>query len=58
MMREYRIYLGSESGAFGHERRVWLTSDDIAIRVGRRLLNEIPGVDIWRGERRVALLLR
>ena len=55
-MREYQMFLGSEAGVFGGARRVWLTADSVALEIGRRLLREVAGVDIWQGGRRVALL--
>ena len=55
-MREYRLYFGDGSGAFGAVRKVWLATDEAALDIARRLLAYIPGVDIWQGERRVALL--
>lgn len=55
-MREYRLYFGDGSGAFGAVRKVWLATDDAALDIARRLLAQIPGIDIWQGERRVALL--
>jgi hypothetical protein len=55
-MREYQMFLGSEAGVFGGVRIVWLTADSVALEIGRRLLREVAGVDIWQGGRRVALL--
>ena len=57
-MREYRMFFGSETGVFGGARNVWLATDRAAVAIGRRLLEQVAGVDIWRGERRVALLTR
>jgi hypothetical protein len=54
-MREYRLYFGDENGAFGVVREVWLATDEAALEIARRLLREIPGIDIWQGDRRVAL---
>lgn len=55
-MREYRLYFGDRDGAFGTVRTVWLATDEAAVDVARRLLAQIPGIDVWQGERRVALL--
>lgn len=55
-MREYRLYFGDHTGAFGAVRKVWLATDEAALEIARRLLRVVPGVDIWQGERRVALL--
>jgi hypothetical protein len=57
-MREYRMFLGTDAGVFGAAKRVLLLSDDVALHVARRLLNEVAGVDVWEGDRRVALLQR
>jgi hypothetical protein len=54
-MREYRLYFGDETGVFGVVRKVWLATDEAALEIARRLLREIPGIDIWQGDRRVAL---
>lgn len=54
-MREYRLHLGDENGVFGAVRKVWLASDEAALEIARRLLREFRGVDIWQGDRRVAL---
>ena len=57
-MREYRMFFGSDLGVFGGARKVWLATDAAAVAIGRRLLEQVAGVDIWTGERRVALLMR
>lgn len=57
-MREYRMFIGDEAGVFGGARKVWLATDAVAVAIGRRLLEQVCGVDIWTDERRVALLTR
>jgi hypothetical protein len=58
VMREYRIFLSDESGAFGHLRKIFFMDDDAALVACRRLLGHFSGIDIWQGQRRVALLSR
>ena len=57
-MREYRLFLGRPSGAYGDLRQVFLFDDATALMVGERLLEHVPGVDIWCDGRRIALLTR
>ncbi|HVY02215.1 MAG TPA: hypothetical protein VG983_01060 [Caulobacterales bacterium] len=57
-MREYHLFLSTDSGAFGVGRTVWMTDDQAAIEVGQRLLYDVSGVDIWDSKKRVALLKR
>ncbi len=57
-MREYRIFLSDESGAFGHLRKIHFMDDDAALGACRRLLAHFAGIDIWQGQRRVALLTK
>ncbi len=55
-MRKYSIFLATPVGSFGSARDVWLLDDDAALAVGNRLLKLTTGVDIWRENKRVALL--
>ena len=55
-MRKYSIFLATPLGSFGSARDVWLVDDDAAVTVGNRLLRLTTGVDIWRENKRVALL--
>ena len=52
------MFFSRERGVFGGVRNVWLAADAVALEIGRRLLRDFAGVDIWQGDRRVALLTR
>jgi hypothetical protein len=55
-MRKYSIFLTTPVGSFGSARDVWLLDDEAALVVGKSLLKLATGVDIWRENKRVALL--
>lgn len=55
-MLKYSIFLATPVGSFGAARDVWLLDDEAAMVVGNRLLKLTTGVDIWRENKRVALL--
>lgn len=57
-MRMYSMFLDSGAGAFGTIRKVWLWNDQAAVEIARRLLKTVSGVDVWCGDRRVALVRR
>jgi len=56
-MRQYRIFVQSNDGAFGNVRELPFEGDDAAVRFAREeILTEHPGCDVWSEKGRVALL--